>query len=236
MGDIPRKILKLLEEIVDKIQRLCQATLGILESWVFKMIDVTGSIASWVRAVIDWIRRGIDMVVQEIKLLVENPGDADTLIRAANNWVSTIGSAMGEQSQALAASKLRVDDYWQGFSADAYKESIPEQQDAFNAFRDSLVSHIQAGLITWSKQISSFWITIIAGLASFMVLIISGTVLVCAVVSLVPGVSMIVGAIGALIGVVAAAIVEMNSAEVDSISEFSISQGLVKKWPIFATS
>jgi len=231
------KIKELMAKIKIKFGQLISNVRAVVMSEAFRIIDTYGVIADWILKTCDRIKQWVERIIAEIELVIDNPGDPAALNNAATIWTTSIGKEMGAYSESLTLSKLRVDDHWKGVSADAYKESIPDQVKAFESFRDDLAGHVSAGLNTFADGLSNMYSVLGGGLMAFAIQLVAAIVLICFPLTAPGGVGLLITAVVTLLGVEWKALSDIDLFQKAAMNEFQLAYSNSQQtWPTFSTS
>ncbi len=95
-------------------------------------------------------------------------GDPVALQNAGAGWATNIGGTAGSLAAVTTLNGVKVDDYWVGMAADAYKNTLPAQAGALTAIK-AAGDELNSTLTELANAIGRFWIAIGVAVLSFVV-------------------------------------------------------------------
>lgn len=179
-----------IQELLDKAQRLLERISSKMQKLVDKINSILRSIPSFLVPdfVVDKIKAGIQKMnemftklANKIQEFFASPGWPPALFEAGDRWLVQVAQPSATSEAEVSASRLHVDDYWKGSAADAYKDTLGEQQPAFAAMA-ALARKVKEFLHTAAWGIIKFWVAVGLALAGVAVAIIAAIVACASVV------------------------------------------------------
>jgi len=158
----------LLDRIDGKVRQMKDETdelFDTLRTWAHRL----GPFGHAITEVLTFVPKLIARVVEWIGQLIMNPGVPWTLWNHGNDWAGP--PIAGRISNLIGKSTLdetRVDDFWQGRAADAYKNTLPRQKEALA----KIVSGTQAvddALTKMAVAIGAMWLAVLTGILSAVI-------------------------------------------------------------------
>jgi uncharacterized protein YukE len=95
-------------------------------------------------------------------------GDPVALQNAGQAWATDIGGTTGSLAGVSSLNGDKVDDFWTGMAADAYKNTLPAQAMALTAIK-AAGDELSSTLTELANAIGRFWIAIGEALLSFVI-------------------------------------------------------------------
>ncbi|NUR70098.1 MAG: hypothetical protein HOU81_04710 [Hamadaea sp.] len=158
----------LLNRVDDKLRQMREVTEHLfdkLETWAHRL----GPLGHSIMQVLAYVPKLIGKVFEWIGQLIVNPGVPWTLWNHGNDWS---GAPVAGKVSALVGKatldEVRVDDFWQGRAADAYKNTLPRQKEALA----KIVSAAQAvddALTKMAIAIGALWLALLTAILSAVV-------------------------------------------------------------------
>lgn len=128
-------------------------------------------IAEALRAGIAEVGRQIDELNALLDRALAVPGNPWALWEAGSGWTQQVGGAVAPLAALATLDEVRVDEFWQGVAADAYRFTLPRQRDALAAVKaatDDLQDSLDAG--GWA--IVAFWGAVAAALVALILAVV----------------------------------------------------------------
>ncbi|MGH3899024.1 MAG: hypothetical protein ACRDTA_12400 [Pseudonocardiaceae bacterium] len=194
-----------IQELLNKAQRLLDRIRSKMQKLVDKINGILQSIPSFLVPdfIVDKIKTGIrkmdevfTKLVSKVQEFFASPGWPPALFEAGDRWLAQVAQPSAMSEAEVSASRLHVDDYWKGSAADAYKDTLGEQQPAFAAMA-ALARKVKEFLHTAAWGIIKFWIAVGLALAGVAVAIIAAIVACSSVVGAPAAPLAVVAGIGA---------------------------------------
>jgi hypothetical protein len=140
-----------------------------LVSTVRRWANLLGPFADDLDAILDWI---VDLLVKIGRTIFEfitQPGVPWTLWNHGSDWSGPpIAGRISAQIAKSTLDQTRVDDFWQGPAADAYKNTLPRQKEAL-AKLVGYTKTIDDVLTRMAIAIGAFWLAILTGIIALVV-------------------------------------------------------------------
>jgi hypothetical protein len=105
------------------------------------------------------------------KYVVENMGDPDKLNETAQAWSSNVGGPVSGKAGVSTLDSAQVDNYWDGTSAQKYKDLLPAQNLALKDI-NNITDGIGKALKDTAAGIWKFWAGLLVALGALVVGII----------------------------------------------------------------
>lgn len=113
--------------------------------------------------------------IQELNALLDQalavPGNPWALWDAGSGWTQHVGGAVASLASLATLDEVRVDEYWQGVAADAYRFTLPRQKDALAAVK-AATDDLQDGLDAGGWAIVAFWGSVAAALVALILAVV----------------------------------------------------------------
>lgn len=144
---------------------------------------------------------------EEVKQFIEEPGNWGDLSDASKAWTEKVQSPVSAEAGRFTETYSKVDDYWQGRAAEAYKKVIkPEApQSAATEQCADTAKEISSALNTCKLAIIGFWLAVGIAYSALIYTLIKCCVAAATGVGTLPALGTALGAIGVFLGAVAAA-------------------------------
>jgi hypothetical protein len=158
----------LLNRVDDKLRQMREATEHLfdkLQTWAHRL----GPLGHSIMHVLAYVPKLVAKVFEWIGQLIVNPGVPWTLWNHGNDWsgapvAGRVSSLVGKAT----LDEVRVDDFWQGRAADAYKNTLPRQKEALA----KIVSAAQAvddALTKMAIAIGAMWLAVLTAILSAVI-------------------------------------------------------------------
>jgi hypothetical protein len=164
-----RDLLYRVEDGLPRIEREAQRFYDNVERWLHWLGPFGGS----VRSVLNSVRYDIEAFVREVGEFLANPGEPWTLWDAGTIWAGAqVAGRVSAQVAKSTLDEVRVDDFWEGAAADAYKNTLPRQKEALAAVTKA-ADQVDDALTKVAFAICAFWLAILAVMVEFVLAIAS---------------------------------------------------------------
>lgn len=186
-----------------------------------RFFEQVNSVMSWVPAPLEYL---IDPIIRNMELLDrklrefwdrvnqlwDQPGDSDRLKQVGEQWVSQVGSALGDVAGTIGLDKLRTTIEWEGRAARAYQATVPPQAAGLNSIKD-IAGQMRSSLTSLANSIDMFWLAMGLAFIGFAVAIAGAVAAAFTVVGIPAAIGVILTAAAAAIGLIAAAVMALES-------------------------
>lgn len=195
-----------IKEIQQKVKELFDKVNGLL-SWV----------PSFLSGVVDTIKNALNALNQklqefwdQVNKFFTEPGWPPALKQAAQAWENHVSSTVSNIAGTLTTDQLQAENDWQGQAANAYKSTIPSQDNALNAIK-TIADQINTSLNNIANAIVAFWVAIGAALLTFVVGLVAAIAACCTVVGTPAGIGAAATTVGVVLALVTAAIIALTT-------------------------
>lgn len=232
IDEIIEKINGLLDKVQGKLEELANKVNGILShvpfflQWaVDKFMDLWNTMLDKLGEFWDWFTEKLAYA-----------GDPFGLGDAGERWNTDLGlitKALADQIDD--EHELLVDDNWTGTAASAYKEQVPEQEDALRTL-GQFATNVHSAMGTLKAGIITFWGAIVTALVGLAVAIVIATAAAGTVIGLPAApVAVVAGVIAFLLAAGTGVAVLYLLAD-SAAGTFRDARQYATDWPDFAVS
>jgi len=158
----------LLNRVDDKLRQMREATEHLfdkLQTWAHRL----GPLGHSIMHVLAYVPKLVAKVFEWIGQLIVNPGVPWTLWNHGNDWS---GPPIAGRVSALVGKstldEVRVDDFWQGRAADAYKNTLPRQKEAL-AKIVTAAQQVDDALTKMAIAIGAMWLAVLTAILSAVI-------------------------------------------------------------------
>ncbi|NUT20828.1 MAG: hypothetical protein HOV77_16735 [Hamadaea sp.] len=153
----------------EQMQREGRRLIAVVRRWTVAL----GPQGAGLDAMLSKIDSQINQTGNLVTEFFMNPGVPWTLWSHGSDWAGPpIAGQISSQISRATLDEMRVDDFWTGVAADAYKNSLPRQKEAMSALAASART-IDDVLTSMAIAIGAFWLAFLAALVEVVLIIMA---------------------------------------------------------------
>lgn len=221
-------MLRTLEGAVERLQRIINATLSVvpeLLSWIVdRVVDGWNLLMDKLQEFWDWFTDRLAYV-----------GDPFTLHDRSVTWKVDVGAVSANLRRDIDDHDLLVDDAWKGRGADQYRQSVPDQREAFTSLNADYAQRIGDALVAMRNAILIFWGAVLVAIIAVCVGFATATGAAVTVFGLPLAPPAALGGILIGLGAIGAALIAFSAASSIAHSNLASAMAGVQTWPTFVT-
>ena len=187
MNDIAEKIIRLLDQIKEKIDQITRIVNAVLDSVPFFLEWVISKVRDAWNAMLDKLAEFWAWFTDKLTYV----GNPWMLNGAGEGW-TTMGGSVARINDTITDLNLSVDDRWQGRAASQYEQSIEPQRRANTSIMSDYAQNIGNALSSLATGITSFWAGICVAIITLLGALAGAAVATGTIVGL-PAVPVLIG-------------------------------------------
>lgn len=148
------KVRSAVERIQRKVRELFQTVHDVISS--IPDILLPDGLVQKANKLLDRVQRLAEKFIQKIREYLTSPGLPSALRATGHQWSANVGGTVRATGDEISTAKMKVDDYWRGNGAMAYRATLDRQVPACDAM-SQLTRDIDEWLGNAAAAIEEFW-------------------------------------------------------------------------------